>query len=99
MVQKRCQFKPERISAVLPHLASAGEDDETNLSITKHRKLMSLLQKPSSSLREGDLPGGRILNPLDCYLSAPHNNPNALIFFYNLLNKTTQIKGRNAILV
>ena len=67
--------RPIRLTAVLAHLASAREDDEPNLSIAKHRKLVGLLQKSSSPLGKGDLSSCLVLNPLDRYLSTSHNYP------------------------
>lgn len=60
------------MSAVLEEFPITGEDDESDLSITQHRELMSLLQQPTASLRERDLPIGGVLDPLYLNLSTPH---------------------------
>ena len=68
-------YIPQGFTAVLKQLASAGEDDESDLSITQHRELIGLLHQPSSSLRECHLPSRRVLDPLDLNLSASHLKP------------------------
>lgn len=39
-----------RAAAELIKLATAGEDDETNLGIAQHRELIGLFEQPISSL-------------------------------------------------
>lgn len=69
----RCsRHLPEGFGAPFPHLPGAGEDDNPNLSITKHRKLLCLLQEATSSFGEGHLPCGGVLDPLYLNLSTSH---------------------------
>ena len=63
---------PLRETIVFRQLAGAWEDDEPNLGITKHRKLLSIFEQPSSTLWEGDLPIGVVLNPPYRDLSTSH---------------------------
>lgn len=60
------------VVSILVETAAAGEDDESNFSITEHRQLISFLQQPVSSLAEGHLPIGCVLNPLYLNFSSPH---------------------------
>lgn len=66
-------FRPRLRTTVLKHLATAREDDDPKLGIAKHGELMGLLQEPSPALREGDLPVGGVLNPLDLDLASSHD--------------------------
>jgi len=56
----------------LPHLPSAGEDDDPDLCITEHRKLLCLLDEATSSFGKGYLPCGGVLDPLYLNLSTSH---------------------------
>ena len=56
-------YIPRSLTAVFIQFPIAGEDDESNLGITKHRELMSLLKKSSSAFGKGDLPCGLVLYP------------------------------------
>ena len=71
-------------TAELIELASVREDDEGNFSITKHRKLISLLQQPISPLCKSHLPVYFVLYPLQLNSSSSHDfflkNPLNLIF-------------------
>lgn len=54
-------------------LSLRGENDKANFSITQHRELLSLLQKPCSPLAEGNLPMHRVLNSPQLNLSTSHS--------------------------
>lgn len=56
----------------LIELAMGREDEKSNLSITEHRELLSLLEQPRTPLAEGHLPVHRVLDPLHLSLSASH---------------------------
>lgn len=60
------------ISSILKDLAFSGEDDESNLSLTKHRDLMSFLEQPRSPLWESHLPVDLVLYSLQLHPSSPH---------------------------
>ena len=83
---------PWREAAVFGQLANAWEDDEPNMGITKHRKLLSLLEQPSSALWEGDLPIGVVLNPPDRDLSTSHLS-NSLVLSLFFLRKDVKQNG------
>lgn len=53
-------------------LATAGEDDKCNLSITKNREFISFLKKAISPFRKGHLPIDLVLNPLEFNSSPTH---------------------------
>lgn len=56
----------------LIELATIGEDDESNLSITEDRELISLLEKAIPSLSECDLPIDFVLYSLQLYPPSSH---------------------------
>lgn len=55
--------------------AMGRENEKPNLSITQHRELLGLLQKPCTPLAEGHLPVHRILDPLHLNLTTSHPDP------------------------
>lgn len=59
-------------AGIVIELAGAGEDNKSDLSITKYGKLLSLLKQPVSPLRKRHLPARRIVNPPDHNLPSPH---------------------------
>lgn len=59
-------------TAKLVQLSSIGENDESNLSITKNGKLISFLQKAISSLCKGHLPVDLVLYPLQLNPTSSH---------------------------
>lgn len=63
---------PGWFTAEFGQFSSAWEDDEAYFSITQHRELTSLLQKPSSAFRKSDLPVCSALDPRNLYLSPSH---------------------------
>lgn len=81
---------PWREAAVFGQLAGAWEDDEPNLGITKHRKLLSIFEQPSSTLWEGDLPIGVVLNPPYRDLSTSHLS-NSLVLSLFFLGKDVKM--------
>ena len=83
---------PWREAAVFGQLANAWEDDEPNMGITKHRKLLSFLEQPSSALWKGDLPIGVVLNPPDRDLSTSHLS-NSLVLSLFFLRKDVKQNG------
>jgi hypothetical protein len=58
--------------AVVVELAAAGEDDDADLGVAEHADLPCLLDQSGPALGEGHLPVGRVLDPLDLDLAAPH---------------------------
>ena len=60
-------------TAKLIELAAAREDDESNLSITKHRKFIGLLEQTISAFGEGNLTVDLVLYPLQLHSSSPHS--------------------------
>lgn len=75
---KTCKYKIESKSEVLPstgeleELARLREDDDSNLSITKNRELMSFLKQPRTPLGESNLSAIGILDPLNLDFSTTH---------------------------
>lgn len=67
--------------------AGAGEDDDTNLSITENRKLLGFLQQAVPSLGESHLTTRRVIDPLYRDLSPSHFSP---LFFLFLIQSFTQ---------
>ena len=59
-------------ASVFKEPARRGENNESNLSITQHRKLVSFLEDPSPPLGEGHLPRCNVVNLLDLDL-LPHH--------------------------
>jgi hypothetical protein len=53
-------------------LAGGGEHDDGDLGVAEHGELARLLHDPRAALGVGDLPVGRVLDPLDLDLAAPH---------------------------
>lgn len=62
------------VSGKLIELSMGGENDETDFSITQHRKLLRLFEKPRTALAKGHLPMHRVLNSPHLYLSSSHIN-------------------------
>lgn len=60
------------MGTVFEQFAVAGEDDEADLSVTKNREFMSLLEQPPSPLRECNLPCRPILDSPDCDFASSH---------------------------
>lgn len=56
----------------LKKLAGVGEDNNSNLGIAENGQFLSLLEQPSASFRECDLPAVCIFNPLDLNLPPTH---------------------------
>lgn len=61
-----------RATAELIELSPVGENDESNLSITKNRELICFFQKPISSLCKGYLSVDFVLNSLQFNPTSPH---------------------------
>lgn len=53
-------------------LAGGGEHDDGDLGVAEHGELPRLLHDPRAALGVGDLPVGRVLDPLNLDLAAPH---------------------------
>lgn len=53
-------------------LAGGGEHDDGDLGVAQHGELPRLLHDPRAALGVGDLPVGRVLDPLDLDLAPPH---------------------------
>ena len=62
----------EPVIGVFIETATAGEDNESNFSITKNREFISFFQKSISSLTECNLSICCVLYSLYLYLSSPH---------------------------
>jgi hypothetical protein len=56
----------------LKKLATAREDDKSNLSITKKREFISFFEQTISSFGESYLTTDLVFNPLQDHLSSPH---------------------------
>lgn len=63
-------FSDEPVVGILIEASAAREDDESHLSITKHRELISLLEQPITPLAESDLSVRGVLDPLDLDLAS-----------------------------
>ena len=61
-----------RRANILMNFISGGLHDEGDLSVTKNRELLSLLEDPISSLRIGHLPVSLVLYQLDLNLPTTH---------------------------
>jgi len=61
-----------RATAELIELATVGEDNESNLSITEDREFISLLEQPIPPLCKCHLTVYLVLNPLQLNLSPTH---------------------------
>ena len=57
------------VVGVLIEAAAAGEDDERDLGVAEHGKLVRLLEEAVAALAEGDLPVRRVLDALDLSLA------------------------------
>ena len=80
---KRKRFKKKKESmkwngeepgmrGVLKELAFGGEDDQSNICITKNRDLMGLFEQTSSTLWEGDLAADFVLYSLQLNSASSH---------------------------
>lgn len=52
--------------------AAAGEDNESNFSLTEYRQFIGFLQQPIPPLAKCHLPIRVVLDPLYLYLPSPH---------------------------
>ena len=62
-----------RAAAKFVELATVRENEKSNLSITKHRKLISLFKQTVPSLCKSNLPVDLVLYPLQ--LNFPSSHP------------------------
>ena len=60
--------------SIIIKLATTRENDESNLSITKHRKFMSFLEQTIPPLRESNLPVDLVLYSSQFHSSPPHTS-------------------------
>ena len=65
--------KIPRAAAELIEFATARENDESNLSVTENRELISFLEKTIPSLSKCHLPVNFVLYPLQLHSSSPHS--------------------------
>lgn len=70
--KKKKKEKIPRTAAELIEFTTVGEDDKSNLSITKNRELISLLQQTISSFCKGYLSIYLILNSLKLHSPSSH---------------------------
>jgi hypothetical protein len=63
---------PGKWAAVFEELATGGEDDDADVRVAEHGKLVRLLQQPTATLAEGHLPVHLVLDPLHHHLPTPH---------------------------
>ena len=81
-------------TAKLVQLSSIGEDDESNLCITKNGKLIGFLQKSIPSLCKCYLPVDLVLNSLQLNPTSPHNF-SFLSFLQKNLSFISALKSTN----
>lgn len=58
--------------SIFVEAAACGEDYESNLSVTKHRQFVGLLQQSIAALAEGDLSIRGVLDPLNLDFASSH---------------------------
>jgi len=88
-ISKIKDFSP-RAAAEFVELATVRENEKSNLSITKDRKLISLLEQTISSLCKSNLSIDLVLYPLQ--LNFPSSHP----LFFSLLSPRNQNPTENS---
>lgn len=78
-VKKKLMNKPGAWEFVKP--SGAGENNDSNLCITKNWQFFGLLEQPITAFREGDLPAIHVFNLLNLNPSSPHSFSGVCVVF------------------